>query len=82
MKISERQIHQIFQIAFGTINISGNIGGYNPKKRIEIINDIMNQQSDEVADTRDFELMKLATEDENDKPEQDNQESCEETRDS
>jgi len=70
MKITEKQIHQLFLISFGSTSIGSSIGGYNQETRLQIINNIMSQQSDNLMDTRDFEIMKLAL----DQPEEDGDE--------
>ena len=63
MKISEKQIISLFRIVSHTYNDSQTIGDFTYTDRQELINDIVEQQNDEVVDTRDFELMKLASED-------------------
>lgn len=65
MKISEKQIYRLFHLVHASTFISTTIGGTTQKDRKEMVEDIVNQQSKQVIDTRDFELMKLAS-DEND----------------
>lgn len=59
MKISEKQIHQLFHICYASTFNSNNFGGFSQKERKEFVQDIVDQQSKEIVDTRDFELMKL-----------------------
>ena len=47
MKISEKQLLMLLDIAKDTCEIPDNVGGYTPQLRIQLINDIINQQSDE-----------------------------------
>ena len=59
MKISENQILALFRIVSHTCNDSTTFGTYSYSDRQELIDEIVEQQNDEVVDTRDFELMKL-----------------------
>lgn len=44
MKISEKQLLMLFDIAKDTLRFAGPIGGYDPQTRLQLVNDIMNQQ--------------------------------------
>ena len=59
MKISEKQIYQLFHLAYATTFNSNTFGGLTQKDRKEFVQDIVDQQSKKVVDTRDFELMDL-----------------------
>jgi hypothetical protein len=61
MKISEEQIYKLFHLAHATTFIGSMIGGKSQAERKDFVNSIVNQQSSQVIDTRDFELMKLAS---------------------
>ena len=62
MKISEKQIYELFHIVHASSFISSTIGGKTQQERKNFVNQIIDQQSRQVIDTRDFELMKLADE--------------------
>ena len=59
MKISEKQIYQLFHVVHSSCLNSNTFGGMNQVARKDFIKTIVDQQSSEVVDTRDFELMKL-----------------------
>ena len=63
MKISEKQILSLVRIVSHTYLDSGTIGDFTQSDRQILIDEIVEQQSEEVVDTRDFELMKLASDD-------------------
>ena len=65
MKISEKQIYELYHIVAHTRNVSTSFGGYGQSARQSLVQTILNQQSKEVVDTRDFELMKLASDENN-----------------
>lgn len=47
MKISEKQLLMLVDIAKDTCQMGIKVGGYDPITRIQLINDIINQQSDQ-----------------------------------
>jgi hypothetical protein len=61
MKISEKQIYQLFHIVHGSCMNTNVFGGMSQQLRKEFIKTIVDQQSNQIVDTRDFELMKLAS---------------------
>jgi len=50
MKLSEEQFLMMLSIVKGTINIANEIGFYNSKQRLQLVNDIVTQQSEELVD--------------------------------
>lgn len=50
MKISEKQLLMLLDIAKDTCEIPDLVGGYTPQLRIQLINDIINQQSDDLRE--------------------------------
>ncbi|MEA3225074.1 MAG: hypothetical protein U9Q07_03925 [Planctomycetota bacterium] len=60
MRLGDRQALVLFQIAKGTTDIAGNIGGYTTESRLAIVNKIILQQDDtvvEVGDKKDEEQL-------------------------
>jgi hypothetical protein len=55
MKISEKQLLMLVDIAKDTLKIMGPVGGYEPQIRLQLINDIMNQQSNSLKDVEPSE---------------------------
>jgi hypothetical protein len=47
MKVSEKQLLMLLDIAKETCNVPDLVGGYDPQTRVQLVNDIINQQSDE-----------------------------------
>lgn len=45
MKVSEKQLLMLVDIAKDTCRVGTSIGGYSPQTRIQLINDILNQQN-------------------------------------
>lgn len=50
MKISEKQLLMLLDIAKDTCKIDDFLGGYDPQTRIELVNTIINQQSDDLKE--------------------------------
>jgi len=50
MKISEKQLIMLMDIAKDSLRIKGIFGGYEPHVRLELVNDIINQQSNELKE--------------------------------
>lgn len=48
MKISEKQLLMLLDIAKDTCKINDILGGYEPETRISLVNEVINQQSDEL----------------------------------
>lgn len=55
MKLSSKQALVLFELAKWTVHVSGTVCGYDEKTRLKIINEIINQQSDEVKELGDGE---------------------------
>jgi len=58
MKLSNRQALIMFEIVKGSLNIADrtdmNIFSYNYQQRLELVNQIINQQSDELIELQDI----------------------------
>lgn len=50
MKVSEKQLLMLVDIAKDSLRIAGNFGGYHPQIRLQLVNDIINQQSNVVME--------------------------------
>ena len=54
MKVSEKQLQIMFRVLEGSLSMVDrsdmNLFGYNKETRLEIFNQILNQQSDEIVD--------------------------------
>jgi len=50
MKISEKQLLMLLDISKDACKIEGILGGYDPETRITLVNEIINQQSDELKE--------------------------------
>jgi hypothetical protein len=48
MKVSEKQLLMLLDIAKDSLRICGAFGGYEPHVRLELVNDLINQQSNEL----------------------------------
>lgn len=46
MKVSEKQLMMLVDIAKDTLRFAGFIGGYDPQTRLQLVNQLINQQSD------------------------------------
>ena len=64
MKISEKQLLMLMDIAKDSLRIAGVFGGYEPQTRLQLVNDLINQQSNELREVEDIptRLRKLAGE--------------------
>ena len=49
MKVSEKQLLMLLDIAQDTCRIGDVVGGYAPQARVQLVNDIINQQNDSGA---------------------------------
>lgn len=52
MKVSEKQLIVLFDIAKYSLQIIGNVAGYDENTRRNLVNDILNQQSNELIDVK------------------------------
>jgi hypothetical protein len=52
MKVSEKQLMVLFDIAKYSLQIIGGVAGYDEKTRQNLVNDIINQQSDKLIDVK------------------------------
>ena len=52
MKVSEKQLMVLFDIAKYSLQIMGNVAGYDENTRRNLINEIINQQSNELIDVK------------------------------
>jgi len=59
MKISERQLLFLLDVAKNTLSIVNNIGGYDRQARLNQVNTIINQQDDTVKDVGELEDITL-----------------------
>ena len=50
MKVSEKQLLMLMDILKDTLRIAGPIGGYDPQTRLQLTNDLINQQSNELKE--------------------------------
>jgi hypothetical protein len=50
MKVSEKQLLMLWDIAKDTLKIANVLGGYDLQTRLQLVNDLINQQSDEVKE--------------------------------
>ena len=50
MKVSEKQLLMLLDIAKDSLRISGLFGGYDPQTRLQLVNDLINQQSNKLKD--------------------------------
>ena len=56
MKVSEKQLLMLLDILKDSLKISGYFGGYDPQTRIQLVNDLLNQQSNEPKEIEDERL--------------------------
>lgn len=47
MKITEKQLLMLMDVLKDSLRIKGYFGGYDPQTRLQLVNDILNQQSNE-----------------------------------
>jgi hypothetical protein len=50
MKISEKQLLMLMDIAKDTLKIANVMGGYDLQTRLQLINDLINQQSNDLKE--------------------------------
>jgi hypothetical protein len=50
MKVSEKQLLMLLDIAKDSLRIRGIFGGYEPQVRLELVNDLINQQSNSLRE--------------------------------
>ncbi len=50
MKISEKQLLMLMDIAKDTLRLAGPFGGYDPQTRLQLVNDLINQQSNDLRE--------------------------------
>jgi hypothetical protein len=50
MKISEKQLLMLMDIAKDTIKIANVLGGYDLQTRLQLVNDLINQQSNDLKE--------------------------------
>ena len=52
MKITEKQLIVLFDIAKHSMRFIGDFAGYDEKTRQNLVNDIINQQSNDLVDVK------------------------------
>lgn len=50
MKISEKQLLMLMDIAKDTLKIANVLGGYDLQTRLQLVNDLINQQSNDLKE--------------------------------
>jgi hypothetical protein len=50
MKVSEKQLLMLMDILKDTLRIAGTIGGYEVQTRLQLTNDLINQQSNDLKE--------------------------------
>ena len=50
MKVSEKQLLMLLDVLKDTLNISNVLGGYDLQTRLQLTNDLINQQSNELKE--------------------------------
>lgn len=50
MKVSEKQLLMLLDVLKDTLKIRGILGGYDPQTRLQLVNDLINQQSNELKE--------------------------------
>jgi hypothetical protein len=50
MKVSEKQLLMLLDIAKDSLRIAGFFGGYDPQTRLQLVNDLINQQSNKLKE--------------------------------
>ncbi len=58
MRVSEKQLLMLIDIAKDSLRISGLFGGYTPQIRLQMVNDIINQQSNELKEIEPVDFKK------------------------
>lgn len=62
MRITEKQLLMLLDIAKASTVLVGVWGGYSPQDRIRLVNDIINQQSNDIQEIKDNPPMSLGFE--------------------
>lgn len=52
MKITEKQLLMLLDITKASTLLPGSFGGYSPEDRIRLVNEIINQQSNELEEVK------------------------------
>jgi hypothetical protein len=50
MKINEKQLIMLYEIAKASCYLQGDFGGFPSKDRIKLVNDILNQQDNRIVE--------------------------------
>jgi hypothetical protein len=50
MKVSEKQLLMLMDIAKDTLRIANALGGYDLQTRLQLVNDLINQQSNDLKE--------------------------------
>jgi len=50
MKVSEKQLMMLLDVLKDTLKISNTLGGYDLQTRLQLTNDLINQQSNDLKD--------------------------------
>jgi hypothetical protein len=50
MKVSEKQLLMLMEILKDSLKIRGPFGGFDPQTRLQLINDLINQQSNDLKE--------------------------------
>lgn len=58
MKISEKQLLMLMDILKDSLRIVGVIGGYDTPTRLQLVNDLMNQQSNDIREVEPISAVK------------------------
>jgi hypothetical protein len=53
MKVSEKQLMMLIDILKDSLKIKGPFGGYDPQIRLQLVNDLINQQSNDLKEIDD-----------------------------
>lgn len=53
MKVSEKQLLMLLDVLKDTLKIKGIVGGYDPQTRLQLVNDLINQQSNELKEVNE-----------------------------
>jgi len=48
MKISEKQLIMLMDVLKDTLKVSNTLGGYSQSTRLQLVNDLINQQSNDL----------------------------------
>ena len=56
MKVSKKQLLMLLDIVKDSLRIKGGFGGYEPQVRLELVNDLINQQSNDLKELDDEKI--------------------------